>query len=110
MMDFTALDREKRLLAALARPRADACVTEDALLVNDRGVRRWRDAPPAEVLDPQIDGLDTLAVTEQIILVAYRLLAADGTAEYCSTVWERGPSGWVATLHHRSPGAGDDTR
>lgn len=106
MMDPAALDRERRLLAALAQPRADAadaCVAEDALLVDDHGVRRWRDAPPAEVVDPQIDGLSTLAVTEQTILVAYRLLAAGGTTETCSTVWHRGPSGWVAILHQRSP-------
>lgn len=104
MMDSTALDRERRLLAALAQPRADAPVAEDALLVNDRGVHRWRDLPPAEVPGPRIDGLSTLAVTEQTILVAYRLLAADGTAGYCSTVWQRGPRGWVAVLHQRSPG------
>lgn len=118
MMDSTALDREMRLLAALAQPRADradaadaADVAEDALLVNDCGVQRWRDAPPAKVLGPRIDGLRTLAVTEQIIVIAYRLLAADGAAaEYCSTVWQRGPRGWVAALHQRSPGAGDDAR
>ena len=105
MMDATALDRERRLLAALAQPPADDCVAEDALLVNDRGVQRWRDAPPAELPGPQIDGLSALAVTGQTILVAYRLLAADGTAaEYCSTVWQHGPSGWIAALHHRSPG------
>ena len=59
MTDSTALDREKRLLAALAQPGAAASVSEDALLVNDRGVQRWRDAPPAEVLGLQIDGLST---------------------------------------------------
>lgn len=106
MMDSAALDRERRLLSALAQQRADASVAEDALLVNDRGVHRWRDAPPAEMLSPQIDGLSTLAVTEQAILVAYRLLAADGTAAYCSTVWQCGPKGWAAVLHQRSPGAG----
>jgi hypothetical protein len=111
MMDSTALDRERRLLAALAQPEADFSVAEDALLVNDRGVQRWRDAPPAEVPGLQIDGLSTLAVTDQTILVAYRLLAADGTAvKCCSTVWQRGPGGWVAVLHQRSPGAGDDAR
>ena len=107
MMDSTALDRERRLLAALAQPGADATVAEDALLVTDRGVQSWRDALPAGLPDPQIDGFSTLAVTEQTILVAYRLLAADGTAaECCSTVWQRGPRGWVAALHQRSPGAG----
>lgn len=106
MTDSTALDRERRLLAALAQSPADASVAEDALLVNDRGVQRWRDAPPAGVSGAQIDGLTTLSVTERTILVAYRLLAADGTAECCSTVWQRGPRGWIAALHQRSPGAG----
>lgn len=104
MMDSTALDRERRLLAALAQPRADGCVAEDALLVDNRGVQRWRDAPPAGVPGSQIDGLSTLAVTEQAILVTYRLMAEDGTAAHCcSTLWQRGPRGWVAALHHRSP-------
>jgi hypothetical protein len=107
MMDSTALDRETRLLAALAQPRADASVAEDALLVDDRGVRRWRDAPAAEMLGLQIDGLSTLAVTEQTILVTYRLLAANGNeTAHCSTVWQRGPRGWVAAVHQRSRAAG----
>jgi len=102
MMDSDALDRERRLLAALAGAQADACVAEDALLVDDRGVRPCRDAPPTGVPGLQVDGLGTMAVTEQVILVAYRLLATDGTAvAHCSTVWWHGPSGWVAVLHQR---------
>lgn len=104
MTDSTALDRELRLLAGVARPAAD--VAGDALLVDERGVQRLRDASPARVPDPRIDGLSTLALSERVVLVAYRLLAADGTAACCSTVWRHDPGGWVAVLHQRSPGSG----
>lgn len=111
MTDSTALDREQRLLAALAQAPADERVTDHAVLVDERGVRSCRDSPAAGVLGLRVDGLSTVTVTERVILVVYRLLAADGaTAAYCSTVWQLDPGGWVAVLHQRSPSLAHDAR